>query len=578
MEMPSETEMVPNSSATAPAARTPSFARLASLSSDRLHGVISFHDDATPICGLSQSSSVSPTARSMARAGARSIPSVTSRLRGLRSGMRESVGPTVLGYCPRMTDLTWLDATAQAELVRTGEASPKELVEAAIARIDAVNPELDAVIRTRFDEARSAAGGELPDGPFRGVPILFKDLGCTVAGEPTAFGIGALKDFPWPVTSYLAQQFLAAGFVPLGRTNVPEFGTTVTTEPKSFPPARNPWNTGHSTGGSSGGSAAAVASGMVPVAHANDGGGSIRIPASECGLVGLKPTRARVSQGPLVGEGWAGLTVELVVSKSVRDTAAILEAVHGPAPGDPYHAPPPSRPYTEEGGADPGKLRIGLLTEPLLEAEPNEVVAAAARDAAGLLESLGHTVEESHPTGFEELDVIDTFLTRWMAGQAAALDQLQMIVGKEIGPTDVEPLTWALAEEGRRRTAAQYIAAVGQHHMISRMIAAWFESGFDLLLSPTLGEPPPPLGSFDDSGADPVAGLMRGVQTATFTAIFNVTGQPAISLPLHWSDDGLPIGVQLVAGFGEEDLLLRVAAQLEEARPWADRVPATMAV
>src|SRR3954465_4237558 len=398
MEMPSETEMVPNSSATAPAARTPSFARLANRSSDRLHGVISFHDEATPICGLSQSSSVRPTARSMARAGARSIPSVTSRLRGLRSDMRESVGPPALRYFPRMTDLTWLDATAQAELVRTREASPKELVEAAIARIDAVNPELDAVIRTRFDEARSAAGGELPDGPFRGVPILFKDLGCTVAGEPTAFGSGPLNDFPWPVTSFLADQFLTAGFVPLGRTNVPEFGTTVTTEPKSFPPARNPWNTEHSTGGSSGGSAAAVASGMVPRAHANDGGGSIRIPASECGLFGLKPTRARVSQGPLVGEGWAGGTIDGAVTRTVRDAAAILDAISAPMPGEPYYAPPFPRPLREEVGADPGKLRIGFLDRPgneyyLDHPECRAAVAAAAK----LLEALGPDGDEPPP-------------------------------------------------------------------------------------------------------------------------------------------------------------------------------------
>src|SRR3954466_1593292 len=348
MEMPSETEMVPNSSATAPAARTPSFARLANRSSDRLHGVISFHDDATPICGLSQPSSVRPTARSMARAGARSIPSVTSRLRGLRSDMRESVGPAALGYCPRMTDLTWLDATAQAELVRTGEASPKELVEAAIARIEAVNPQLDAVIRPRFDRARDEAAGDIPGGPFRGVPTLFKALGCTVAGEPTSFGIGPLADFPWPVTSFLAEQFRAAGFIAIGRTNVPEFGTTVTTEPKSFPPARNPWNTGHSTGGSSGGSAAAVASGMVPVAHANDGGGSIRIPASACGLVGLKPSRGRVSHGPEVAEAWAGGTIDGVVTRTVRDTAAVLDLISTPMPGDPYVAPPFAQPLATQ--------------------------------------------------------------------------------------------------------------------------------------------------------------------------------------------------------------------------------------
>src|SRR4051812_14085324 len=476
-------------------------------------------------------------------------------------------------------DLARMDATDQAELVRTGKVSAAELVEAAIARIEKVNPELNAVIHPLFDDARKEAADPLPDGPFTGVPMVLKDLVCYSAGHPFHEGMRFLKAQGWTEEEdqYLAAKFRAAGFVFVGKTNTPELGILPTSEPDAHGATRNPWNTEHSTGGSSGGSAAAVASGMVPVGHANDGGGSIRIPASECGLVGLKPTRQRISEGPIIGDNMSGLTVELVVSKSVRDTAAILEAVHGPAPGDPYVAPPPERAYTDELGADPGKLRIGLLTDPLIEAEPNEVVAEAARDAARLLESLGHTVEESHPTGFEEFDVVDTFLTRWMAGQAAALDQLQMVVGKEIGPNDVEPLTWALAEEGRRRTAAQYIAAVGQHHMISRMIAAWFESGFDLLLTPTLGEPPPPLGSFDDSGADPVAGLMRGVQTATFTAIFNVTGQPAISLPLHWSDDGLPIGVQLVAGFGEEDLLLRVAAQLEEARPWADRVPTAVA-
>ncbi len=476
-------------------------------------------------------------------------------------------------------DLARLDATAQAELVRRGEASPLELVDAAIDRIEAANGEVNAVIHKLYEEGREAAAAELPDGPFKGVPFLLKDLGAAFAGQPLHMGMQYLKDadFRAPADTYLAQRFKQAGFVTIGKTNTPELGILPTTEPRAYGPSRNPWDVSRSTGGSSGGSAAAVAAGMVPVAHANDGGGSIRIPASECGLVGLKPTRQRISEGPLIGDNMSGLTVELVVSKSVRDTAAILEAVHGPAPGDPYVAPPPSRPYTEEVGAGSGRLRIGLLAEPLLEAEPNAVVADAARDAGRLLESLGHTVEESRPGGFEEMDVVDTFLTRWMAGQAAALDEFQVLVGREIGPQDVEPLTWALAEEGRRRSAARYLTAVGQHQLMTRMIAGWFESGFDLLLTPTLGEPPPPLGSFDDSGDDPMAALMRGAQTATFTATFNVTGQPAISLPLHWSADGLPIGVQLVAGFGEEDLLLRVAAQLEEARPWADRVPAAVA-
>jgi amidase len=280
----------------------------------------------------------------------------------------------------------------------------------------------------------------------------------------------------------------------------------------------------------------------------------------------------------LIGDNMSGLTAEFVVSRSIRDTAAVLQAVHGPAPGDPYVAPPPARSYTEEVGADPGRLRIGMLTEPLLHAEPDPVVAEAARDVGRLLGSLGHAVEESGPSGFEEMDLVDTFFTRWMASQTASLDQLQAVVGREIGPGDVEPLTLALAEEGRQRTSGQYLAAVSQHHLVSRMVAGWYESGFDLLLTPTLGEPPPPLGSFDDSGEDPIAALMRGVQTAAFTALFNVTGQPAISLPLHWTEDGLPIGVQLVAPFGAEDALLRVAAQLEEARPWAARIPAVVAV
>ena len=256
-----------------------------------------------------------------------------------------------------MIDVTWLDATAQADLIRSGEVSPKDLVETAITRIEAVNPQLDAVIRTRFDQAREQAAGTLPDGPFRGVPILLKDLGCSMAGEPTAFGVGPLRDLAWPVTSYLADQFLAAGFIPLGRTNVPELGTTVTTEPLSFPPARNPWNTGRSTGGSSGGSAAAVASGMVAVAHANDGGGSIRIPASECGLVGLKPTRGRVSQGPLIGEAWAGGTIDGAVTRTVRDAAGVLDVISARMPGEPYYPPPLPRPLRQEVGADPANRR-----------------------------------------------------------------------------------------------------------------------------------------------------------------------------------------------------------------------------
>src|SRR6266540_833210 len=253
-------------------------------------------------------------------------------------------------------DLAWLDATAQAELVRKGEASPAELVDAAIERIEAANGEINAVIHELYDEGREAAAGDLSDGPFKGVPFLLKDLGAAFAGQPLHMGMRFLKerDFRAPMDTYLAVRFREAGFVTIGKTNTPELGILPTTEPKAYGPSRNPWDVSRSTGGSSGGSAAAVASGMVPVAHANDGGGSIRIPASECGLVGLKPTRQRISEGPLIGDNMSGLTVELAVSRSVRDTAAILDAVEGPAPGDPYVAPPPERPYVDELGADPG--------------------------------------------------------------------------------------------------------------------------------------------------------------------------------------------------------------------------------
>jgi amidase len=476
-------------------------------------------------------------------------------------------------------DVARLDATAQAELVRDAEASPLELVDAAIGRIEDLNAELNAVIHPLFEGAREAASGALPDGPFTGVPFLLKDLGAAFAGDPLHLGMRFLKEagFRAPVDTYLAQRFRDAGFVTVGKTNTPELGILPTTEPDAYGATRNPWELGRSPGGSSGGSAAAVASGMVAVAHANDGGGSIRIPASACGVVGLKPTRQRTSAGPLAGDHMSGLSEELVVSKSVRDTAAVLDAVHGPAPGDPYAAPPPQRPYLDEVGAEPGPLHIGLATQPILHVTPDPVVVEAAREAGKLLESLGHAVEEGGPGAFEGMDVVDTFLTRWMAGQAATLDQLGTVVGRQVGPEDVEPLTWALAEEGRRRSAGQYLGAVAQHQGVARAIAGWFESGFDLLLTPTMGEPPTPLGAFDDSGPEPLRAIQRGVQTAAFTAIFNATGQPAISLPLRRNDDGLPIGVQLIAPCGREDVLIRVGAQLERARPWADRLPPVFA-
>jgi amidase len=472
-------------------------------------------------------------------------------------------------------ELARLDATAQAELVRRGEASPVELVDAAIERIEALNGELNAVIHPLFEKARETASGELPKGPFRGVPFLLKDLGAAFAGEPLHLGMRFLKEarFVAPYDTYMAQRFRDAGFVTVGKTNTPELGILPTTEPDAYGATRNPWDPSRSPGGSSGGSAAAVAAGMVPLAHANDGGGSIRIPASACGLVGLKPTRQRTSAGPLFGDHMSGLSEELVVSRSVRDTAAVLDAVHGPAPGDPYAAPQPERPYLDEVNAAPEPLRIGLATRPLVDVTPEAVVVEAAQDAGRLLESLGHIVEEDGPSRLEGVDIVDTFLTRWMAGQAASLDELGPVVGRPVRREDVEPLTWALAEEGWRRSAGRYLGAVAQHQRVARMIAGWFESGFDLWVTPTMGEAPTKLGAFDDSGPEPLRAIQRGVQTGAFTAILNATGQPGISLPLYWDEGGLPIGVQLIAPTGREDVLIRVAAQLERERPWADRAP-----
>ena len=469
-------------------------------------------------------------------------------------------------------ETTWLDATAQADLVRRGELTPKDLVEAAIARIEAVNPKLDAVLRSRFDQARTEADGEPPTGPFPGVPMLLKDLGCTVAGEPTTFGLGPLRDLAWPVTSYLAEQFRAAGFIHLGRTNVPELGTTVTTEGRSFPPARNPWNTGHSTGGSSGGSAAAVASGMVPVAHANDGGGSIRIPASECGLVGLKPTRGRVSQGPLIAESaWAGATIDGAITRSVRDAAAVLDAISGRLPGEPYYAPAWPRPLAQEVGVEPGRLRVGLLDRPGREDYLDHPECRAAVAAAGrLLESLGHGVEVSSPTMMFDEELLSHFTVIIAADTEAAMRAYEAALGRSIDDAEIEPRNAVYRAIGKTLDAVTYLqrrAALG--HWVRQMAAWWTE--YDLLVSPTVGAPPPELGWFTADGREAEGG--RIVSFIPYTAQFNITGQPAISLPLHWTPDGLPVGVQLVAAYGREDLLVKVAAQLEQAAPWADRRP-----
>lgn len=480
-------------------------------------------------------------------------------------------------------DLGILDATAQAALVRDGAATPRELVEAALARIDAVNPQLDAVIHRRDDRARTEADAALPDGPFRGVPILVKDLDGSLAGEPLHMGNRMLRDLGHVADhdSHLFARLRAAGCVIVGKTNTPELGLLPTTEPHAYRPTRNPWDLTRSPGGSSGGSAAAVASGMVPFAHAGDGGGSIRIPASACGDFGLKPTRGRVSLGPDDGEVWAGLVARHVVTRSVRDSAAVLDVIAGPAPGDPYTAAPPSRPFADEVGADPGSLRIGVLsaTAPAGLVPVDAACTSAADDAAGLLASLGHTVEVASPAALDDIALLVHFTTVLAASTAYELRKLAMIAGRDLTADDVEPVTWAQSEAGRAVTAAAYLEAVESLRAWSRRMAEWWEPadggrGFDLLLTPTMANPPAPLGEIRGDDAD--GAIFAATPYAAFTVPFNVTGQPAMSVPLHWTDGDSPvwpIGVQLVAATAREDILVRVASQLEAARPWIDRRP-----
>jgi amidase len=470
---------------------------------------------------------------------------------------------------------TYLDATAQAELVRSGEASALELVDDAIARVEKLNPELNAVIHPRFDKARAEARGTLADGPFRGVPLVLKDLMAGMEGDPQHEGMKFLRDANYVAdhTDALAQKYLDAGFVCIGRTNTPELGIVPTTEPEAYGAARNPWDPSRTTGGSSGGSAAAVASGMVAVGHANDGGGSIRIPASCCGLVGLKPSRGRTSLLPDFSVVDDLLIAELCVTRTVRDTAGVLDAVQGGATGDTVRAPAPARAYREEVGADPGKLRIGLLTHnPLETGEIHPDCVTAARETAQLLESLGHTVEETFPTALVDPALVGHFTTLWASTLVYNLRYWEKKVGRAITADDVEPLTWTLAEMGKSIAAPDFIEAQHAALELGRAVEEWYASGYDLLLTPTLGEPPVELGTFTTPD-EPLLGFIRAATFVPYTPLANMTGEPAISLPMHWNADNLPIGVQLMSAYGGEDLLLRVAAQLEQAQPWVDRMP-----
>ncbi len=464
-----------------------------------------------------------------------------------------------------------LDATAQAELVRRKEVSPKELVEAAIRRIERINPELNAVIRPMYDEARSAVAEEIPDGPFKGVPFLLKDLLAAYKGVPMTSGSAFTKDFIPDQDSEIVARYKRAGLIIVGKSNTPEFGILPTTEPRLHGPARNPWNTDRITGGSSGGSAAAVAAGLVPAAHANDGGGSIRIPASCCGLFGLKPTRARNPLGPSFGDMFSGLVAEHAVTRSVRDSAALLDATSGPDLGDPYCAPAPARSFLEEVGADAGKLRIAFTTKTPNGAPLHPDCIKAVEDAARLCEELGHEVTEAAPV-IEGEKLVQSFMIIWAAGCTWTIDGMAMAMGRAVAEDQFEPGTWALYEMGRRRSGSEYLMALQWLQIASREIAHFFIAQ-DVWLTPTLGEPPLPVGSFDSTAEDSMAGMKRAVTFVPFTPVCNATGQPAMSVPLYWNEEGLPVGSHFVGRFGDEATLFRLAAQLEAARPWASRRP-----
>jgi len=486
------------------------------------------------------------------------------------------------------------DGLGLAALIRRGEVSSSEVLEAAIARIEQHNPALNAVIRKRYDSARGEALQVTPEAPFAGVPFLLKDLIATIAGEPTGYGNRSLAALTMPQDSELVRRFRAAGLVIVGRTNTPEFGLTPYTEPQAFGPTRNPWSAEHSPGGSSGGSAAAVAARMVPLASGGDGGGSIRIPASCCGLFGFKPSRGMTPTGPEFGEVWRGFAIEHVLTRSVRDSAAMLDATAGIDPGAPYAAPHCERTFLESASTPPGRLRIAFTSKPLLGGHGvHPDCVAAAESSARLLESLGHQVEEAAPPVDREAYAL-AFITVIACELRAELEFFARTSGHALRAADVEPATWGLALLGRTVKAATFINAVRTLQLAARSMAPFFEQ-HDVLLTPTLATPPAVIGSLQPSAGEKrllrivnkmnagwllrSLGVLGALAEKTFdyipfTPLFNATGQPAMSVPLYWNSAGLPVGVQFVGKLGSDAQLFQLAGQLEQSQPWFKRGPA----
>ena len=450
-----------------------------------------------------------------------------------------------------MESLAFLSATEQAALVRRGEVAPRELFDLYLGRIESLDPELNAFVTVcEFTEPL--------DGPFRGVPLPIKDLAET-AGIRTTFSSRAFADYVPDFDAAVVRRLKEAGFVVLGKTNTPELGVTAVTESELNGPCRNPWDTARNAGGSSGGAAAAVAAGLAPAAHGSDGGGSIRIPASCCGVFGVKPARGRVSPAPY--GGLEGFSTSGPLTRTVLDAAALLDVMAGYEPGDPWFAPPPDRPFADEVGADPGRLRVALTTTPaLVDAPVDAACLAAAEDAAALLAELGHSVEEATPPWGEGDRLLSLFMKVWQVAPA--------LYGKD--PALFEPMCRALIEAAGKTSAVDHVLVVAELRSLARQIVAFLEP-YDLLLTPTLAQPPPEIGAFFDE--DPWAQFRNAGRFTPFTQVANITGLPAVSVPLWWSGEGLPIGVQLLGRPAGEAALIRVSAQLEQARPWGDRRP-----